>query len=104
LVSASIPVYRRNAHPGGHHGAMVAAHIDITYMNDTRDGLCKWLGTHYPSAYVIECKNYGNSGWLLKWPDFDDTVRNCARGLGDYFDDFGQACSLDYGEASDWQI
>ncbi len=34
--------------------------IDITYMNEAKDGFFNWLSLHYPCGFVmVECKNYG---------------------------------------------
>jgi hypothetical protein len=34
--------------------------IDITYVNEARQGFFSWLSLHYPSALIfVECKNYG---------------------------------------------
>ncbi len=34
--------------------------VDITYINEGRDGFFHWLALHYPSGMVfVECKNYG---------------------------------------------
>lgn len=34
--------------------------IDITYMNEAKDGFFNWLSLHHPCSYVmVECKNYG---------------------------------------------
>lgn len=34
--------------------------IDITYLNNSKDGFFHWLSSHYSSAHIfVECKNYG---------------------------------------------
>ncbi|NKJ23633.1 restriction endonuclease [Dyella sp. SG609] len=34
--------------------------IDITYVNNAKDGFFNWLSLHYPSSHIcVECKNYG---------------------------------------------
>ncbi|NCU65102.1 hypothetical protein GWK50_04435 [Acidovorax sp. 210-6] len=34
--------------------------IDITYVNNSRDGFFRWLSSNYPAAHIfVECKNYG---------------------------------------------
>ena len=34
--------------------------IDITYVNDAKDGFFSWVSRNYPASHVfVECKNYG---------------------------------------------
>jgi len=34
--------------------------IDITYVNDAKDGFFSWVARNHPASHVfVECKNYG---------------------------------------------
>jgi hypothetical protein len=56
--------------------------IDLTYMNDARDGFFKWLASHYPSAYVmVECKNYGKE---IGNPEVDQLSSRFSPGRGQF--------------------
>lgn len=56
--------------------------IDITYMNDARDGFFNWLAAHYPSSYVmVECKNYGKE---VGNPEIDQLSGRFSPGRGQF--------------------
>lgn len=43
--------------------------IDITYLNDAKEGFFQWLSLHYSSAHIfVECKNYGKE---IENPEID---------------------------------
>jgi hypothetical protein len=47
------PIKQHNIHDG-------RKRIDITYINEAKDGFFYWLSMHYPCPMIfIECKNYG---------------------------------------------
>lgn len=60
--SLSSPTKQHNIHEG-------RKRIDITYVNNPRDGFFAWLAKNYSSAHIfIECKNYGKE---IGNPEFD---------------------------------
>ncbi len=51
--SLALPTKQHQIHDG-------RKRIDITYVNNPRDGFFNWLLQHYSSAHIfVECKNYG---------------------------------------------
>lgn len=51
--SLAFPVKQDKIHDG-------RKRIDITYVNDAKDGFFNWISRHYPASHIfVECKNYG---------------------------------------------
>jgi len=51
--SLAFPVKQDEIHNG-------RKRIDITYVNDAKDGFFNWLSRNYPASHIfVECKNYG---------------------------------------------
>lgn len=60
--SLALPTKQHKIHDG-------RKRVDITYVNDPRDGFFSWLLKHYSSAHIfVECKNYGKE---IGNPEFD---------------------------------
>lgn len=51
--SLAFPVKQDEIHDG-------RKRIDITYVNDAKDGFFNWVARHHPASHIfVECKNYG---------------------------------------------